>query len=134
MRGEWFASGDRYERREDGTYVYVGRGDDMLKIGGLWVSPVDMEKVLLEHPAVAALGVVGVRADDHSRVAAFVEVADGVTPDEQLADELRAWCKQRMRRYEYPHIVRFLDALPRTLNGKVQRFRLRELAQQEAVR
>ena len=129
MRGDWFASGDRYERRADGTYAYVGRSDDMLKIGGLWVSPVDMENVLIEHPAVAALGVVGATVDGQSRIAAFVELADGVTGDERLADELRAWCKDRMRRYEYPHVVRFVDALPRTLTGKVQRFMLRELAQ-----
>ena len=64
--------GDRFERREDGTYVYVGRADDMLKIGGLWVSPIDMERVLLEHPAVAGAGVVGVNIDGYNRVAAFV--------------------------------------------------------------
>ena len=63
-----------------------------------------------------------------SAIAAFIELADGGRGDEQLADELRAWCKHRMRRYEYPHVVRFVDDLPRTVNGKVQRFRLRELA------
>jgi hypothetical protein len=128
MRGDWFASGDRFERHADGTYAYVGRSDDMLKIGGLWVSPIDMENVLIEHPAVAGLGVVGTTVDGQSRIAAFIELADGVRGDEQLADELRAWCKERMRRYEYPHVVRFVDALPRTLTGKVQRFKLRELA------
>ena len=127
MVGEWFATGDRYERRADGTYAYVGRVDDMLKIGGLWVSPVDMEHVLIEHPRVAGVGVVGVSVDGVSRIAAFVECADqaGV---EDLADELRAWCKERLRRYEYPHVVTFVDRLPRTLTGKVQRFRLREWA------
>jgi benzoate-CoA ligase family protein len=132
MRGEWFASGDRYERREDGTYAYVGRSDDMLKIGGLWVSPVDMENVLIEHPAVAALGVVGTTVDSQSRIAAFIELAPGATGDERLAGDLRAWCKERMRRYEYPHVVRFVDELPRTLTGKVQRYKLRELAQEDA--
>ena len=130
MRGDWFASGDRYERHADGTYAYVGRSDDMLKIGGLWVSPIDMESVLIEHPAVAGLGVVGTTVDGQSRIAAFIELADGVRGDEQLADELRAWCKHRMRRYEYPHVVRFVDALPRTLTGKVQRFKLREHARE----
>jgi len=124
MRGEWFASGDRYERRPDGAYVYVGRMDDMLKVGGLWVSPIDMEHVLMEHPRVRAVGVVGVRVDDQSRIAAYLECeGDG---DHVLADELRTWCKDRMRRYEYPHVVEFVDELPRTLTGKVQRFRLRE--------
>ena len=130
MRGDWFASGDRYQRREDGAYIYVGRMDDMLKVGGLWVSPIDMEHVLLQHPRVTGVGVVGVTVEDVSRVAAFVEAeGDG---DETLAGELRAFCKERMRRYEYPHVVEFVDELPRTLTGKVQRFRLRELAEERA--
>jgi benzoate-CoA ligase family protein len=126
MRGDWFASGDRYERREDGAYVYVGRMDDMLKVGGLWVSPIDMEHVLLQHPRVRGVGVVGIMVEDASRVAAYVE-CEGAG-DDALAEELRTWCKDRMRRYEYPHVVEFVDELPRTLTGKVQRFRLRELA------
>jgi benzoate-CoA ligase len=126
MRGDWFASGDRFERREDGAYVYVGRMDDMLKVGGLWVSPIDMEHVLFQHPRVRGVGVIGITIEDASRIAAYVECeGEG---DEVLADELRAWCKDRMRRYEYPHVVEFVDELPRTLTGKVQRFRLRERA------
>jgi benzoate-CoA ligase family protein len=126
MRGDWFATGDRYERRADGAYVYVGRMDDMLKVGGLWVSPMDMEHVLLEHPRVRGAGVVGVTLDDASRIAAYVECEGG--GDEALAEELRSWCKERLRRYEYPHVVEFVDELPRTLTGKVQRFRLREMS------
>jgi benzoate-CoA ligase family protein len=126
MKGEWFVTGDRYERRADGVYAYVGRVDDMLKVGGLWVSPVDMEHVLLEHPGVAGVGVIGIRIDDTSRIAAVIECSDGGPGSEELAEELRGWCKTRMRRYEYPHVVRFVPELPRTLTGKVQRFRLRE--------
>jgi benzoate-CoA ligase len=133
MLGDWFATGDRYARAEDGTYAYVGRVDDMLKVGGLWVSPVDMEHALMEHPRVAGVGVVGVRIDDASRVAAYIQCAGEEPGDDALADELRAWCKERMRRYEYPHIVRFVDDLPRTLTGKVQRFRLREWAIESAA-
>ncbi len=129
MLGEWFQSGDRYERREDGAYVYVGRVDDMLKVGGLWVSPIDMEHVLLEHPRVSAVGVVGITVEHASRIAAFVQ-CDGEPGDDALADELRDWCRAHLRRYEYPHVVEFVDELPRTLTGKVQRFRLRELAEQ----
>ena len=128
MKGDWFASGDRYERREDGTYAYVGRADDMLKVGGLWSSPVDMENVLLGHPQVAGVGVVGITVDDQSRIAAYVEVAAGAEGGEELADELRALCKERLRGYEVPYVVRFVPELPRTLTGKVQRFRLRELS------
>ncbi len=76
MLGDWFATGDRYERREDGTYAYVGRVDDMVKVGGLWVSPIDMEHVLSEHPRVAGVGVIGVRIRDESRLAAYVECGE----------------------------------------------------------
>ena len=133
MLGEWFATGDRYERRADGTYSYVGRIDDMLKVGGLWVSPLDMEHTLMEHPRVGSVGVVGITQAGTSRIAAYIECA-GAQGDDALADELRAWCKQRMRRYEYPHVIKFVDDLPRTLTGKVQRFRLREWAGQVAER
>jgi benzoate-CoA ligase family protein len=128
MRGDWFATGDRYERREDGAYAYVGRMDDMLKIGGLWVSPIDMEDVLIAHPRVAGVGVIGVEIEDATRIAAYVECQDGGPGDETLAEELRTWCKERMRRYEYPHVVAFVDELPRTVTGKVQHFALRDLA------
>jgi benzoate-CoA ligase len=87
-----------------------------------------MENCLAAHPLVAGVGVVGVTVDDATRIAAFVERTPGGPDDEQLADELRAWCKSHLRRYEYPHIVSFVSDLPRTVTGKVQRFRLRELA------
>jgi benzoate-CoA ligase family protein len=131
IRGDWLATGDRFRRRDDGTYEYVGRADDMLKVGGLWVSPVDIEQVLLEHPAVAGAGVVGVRIEDYNRVAAFVKCGAGASGDEALADALRSWCRERLREYEYPHVVRFVDELPQTLNGKPQRFKLRELIERE---
>jgi benzoate-CoA ligase family protein len=134
MRGEWFVTGDRYERRQDGNYVYVGRTDDMLKVGGLWVSPVDIELVLAKHPAVAEAGVVGVVVDDHTRIAAVIKCSEGVTGGDELAHALREWCKERMRDYEYPHIVRFVEELPRTLTGKPQRFKLRELVDQQVQR
>jgi benzoate-CoA ligase len=130
MRGDWFTTGDRYERRDDGAYVYVGRTDEMLKVGGLWVSPIDIEHVLVGHPEIQAAGVVGVTLDDASRIAAFVERSGGATPDDVLADELRAMCKERLRRYEYPHVVHVVEELPRTPSGKVQRYKLRELAAQ----
>ena len=127
MRGEWFASGDRFCRRADGTYEYVGRVDEMVKVGGLWVSPVDVEQALLEHPAVDSAGAVGVSIDDYSRVAAFVSCREGVAGDEQLEDSLRTWCRERLRDHEYPHLIRFLPELPRTLTGKPQRYKLREM-------
>ena len=87
----------------------------------------------MEHPRVAGVGVVGVRIDDASRIAAYVICTGDAPADDALADELRAWCKERMRRYEYPHLIRFVDDLLRTLTGKVQRFRLREWAKETAA-
>jgi benzoate-CoA ligase len=127
MRGEWFATGDRYERREDGNYAYVGRVDDMIKVGGLWASPIDIEHVVLSHASVRGCGIIGVTVDEQSRIAAFVECEPG-TGGEALVEELRALCRANLRRYEVPHFIEFVPELPRTVTGKVQRFRLRELA------
>ena len=82
----------------------------------------------MRHPAVQEAAVVGVTVDDVSRIQAFVIAADGRAGDEDLAEELRSWCKDHLRRYEYPHFVAFVEDFPRTLTGKVQRFKLREEA------
>ena len=126
MRGEWFYTGDRYVRDEDGYYIYQGRADDMLKIGGLWVSPADMEGCLVAHPAVSEAAVIGVTVQDTSRIKAFVICRERPEDPDALADGLRAWCKERLRRYEYPHVIEFVEDFPRTLTGKVQRYKLRE--------
>jgi benzoate-CoA ligase len=126
MRGEWFYTGDRYVENEDGCFVYQGRADDMIKVGGLWVSPADVEACLVRHPAVSEAAVIGVQIDDVSRIKAFVICPDGVSDQAVLTEELRAWCKEHLRRYEYPHVVAFVDDFPRTATGKIQRFKLRE--------
>ncbi len=131
MRGEWFHTGDRYIVDADGHYVYQGRSDDMIKVGGLWVSPADVEGCLVRHPAVSEAAVIGVQVDDLSRIKAFVICAAAPDDSDALADELRGWCKEHLRRYEYPHVVEFVEDLPRTPTGKVQRYKLREA---EAVR
>jgi benzoate-CoA ligase family protein len=133
MRGQWLATGDRFTRRADGAYVYVGRADDMLKLGGLWVSPVDMEQVLLEHPAVEQAGVVDVTVNDYKRLAAIVQCSANASADEQLEDALRSWCKERLREYEYPHLIRFVEELPKTLTGKPRRFMLREMVERDLL-
>ena len=126
MRGEWFYTGDRYIRTEAGHYVYQGRADDMIKVGGLWVSPADVEACLVRHPLVSEAAVIGVTVDDVSRIKAFVICSGTVDEPAALAEELRAWCKENLRRYEYPHLVEFVEDLPRTPTGKVQRYKLRE--------
>ena len=126
MRGDWFSTGDRYVRTADGYFAYQGRADDMIKVGGLWVAPADVEACLAAHPAVSEAAVIGVQVEDVSRIKAFVICKEPAASPEPLADELRTWCKERLRRYEYPHVVAFVDDVPRTPTGKIQRFKLRE--------
>ena len=126
MRGEWFYTGDRYLRTEEARYVYQGRADDMIKVGGLWVSPTDVEGCLVRHQAVSEAAVIGVSIEDVSRIKAFVICLEPPPDQVAFADELRQWCKQHLRRYEYPHVVEFVEDLPRTPTGKVQRYKLRE--------
>ncbi|MCB9570051.1 MAG: benzoate-CoA ligase family protein [Myxococcales bacterium] len=125
LQGTWFATGDRYRRDEAGAYVYEGRVDDMMKIGGLWVSPIDIEARLVEHPAVREVAVVSVTIDERSRIAAHVILSAEQQGSEALVAELQAWCKAALQRYQFPHVVHFVDDLPRTSTGKIQRFRLR---------
>ena len=134
MRGEWFHTGDRYLVDGDGRFVYQGRSDDMIKVGGLWVSPTDVEGCLVRHPEISEAAVIGVQVEDVSRIKAFVICGAGAPADpDGLAEELRQWCKANLRRYEYPHVVEFVEDLPRTPTGKVQRYRLREAEQVQAT-
>src|SRR5215218_2419708 len=126
MRGEWFFTGDRYVRTPEGRFVYQGRVDDMIKVGGLWVAPADVEACLVRHPAVSEAAVIGVTVEDISRIKAFVICGEEPTDPHALADDLRQWCKDHLRRYEYPHLIDFVDDFPRTATCKIQRFRLRE--------
>jgi benzoate-CoA ligase len=123
----WLGSGDRYHRDEDGHYVYEGRVDDMMKVGGLWVSPIEVENRLVEHPAVREAAVVGVDLDGASRIKAAVILVEGRSGDDELVSELQDWCKQALLRYQYPHVVEFVADFPRTATGKIQRFKLRSV-------
>ncbi|HEV3364824.1 MAG TPA: AMP-binding protein, partial [Acidimicrobiia bacterium] len=126
--GEYFATGDRYRCDEDGFYWYEGRADDMIKVGGLWVSPIEIENVLMEHEAVLEAGVVGVEVEGFMKIRAHViprsDVPDGAEGDALVA-ELQNLCKEKLQRYQYPHIVRFEEELPKTMTGKIQRYVLR---------
>src|SRR5947208_12552165 len=104
----------------------------MIKVGGLWVSPADVEGCRVKHTAVSEAAVIGVRIEDVSRIKAFVILASAPEDADALADELRGWCKEHLRRYEYPHVVEFVEDLPRTPTGKVQRYKLREAEQVQA--
>jgi benzoate-CoA ligase family protein len=122
FRGEWYVSGDMLRRNSDGTFVYCGRADDMLKVSGKWLAPGELENCLLQHDRVREVAVVGVRnAEGLVKPCAFV-VSDAPSPT--LAEELQAFAKSRLEPYKYPRQVVFLQSLPRTHLGKVDRHAL----------
>ena len=127
LDGRAFFTGDRYRQLEDGCFAYEGRADDMIKVGGLWASPIEIENVLVEHPNVLEAAAIGVHADYTTRVKAFIVCRDGTATDELVSD-LQGWCKERLRRYEFPHFISFVDELPKTPTGKIQRYKLREMS------
>jgi benzoate-CoA ligase len=132
IEGHWIRTGDKYTRDADGFYWYAGRSDDMLKVGGLWVSPIEVESALIAHPAVLECGVVG--REDHDTLVkpmAFVVVRDGVDSSVELGKELQQFVRERLAEYKRPRWVEFVPELPKTATGKIQRFKLRDLASHE---
>jgi benzoate-CoA ligase family protein len=127
--GEWFFTGDRYRKDADGYYWYEGRSDDMIKVSGLWVSPIEIEAALLEHPAVGESAVVGILEGGFTRIKAFVITKGDAVKGDALVAELQDHCKSRLQRYQYPHVIEFVPELPKTVTGKIQRYKLREPAQ-----
>ena len=126
MLGDWLATGDMYSRDGDGYYYYQGRSDDMLKVGGIWVSPVEVENSIMELPEVFECAVVG-RPDEGGLVKpkAFVVLRTGFSPSEDLVIKIQEHVKKTTAKYKYPRWVEFLGELPKTATGKIQRFRLR---------
>jgi benzoate-CoA ligase len=123
FRGEWYVSGDLISMDADGYVTYAGRGDEMLKVGGKWLAPQEVESCLLQHPAVAEAAVVGVPdGDGLVKPHAFVVARERRAG---LEEELKAFVRERLEPYKHPREVVFLDTLPRTHLGKVDRGRLR---------
>lgn len=126
IAGHWIRTGDKYQQDEDGFYWFAGRSDDMLKVGGIWVSPAEVEHLLLEHPAVQACAVTG--REDHDgliKPVAHVVLCDGAVAGTDLGFELQQFARQRLAEYKRPRWIEFVDALPVTATGKIQRFKLR---------
>ncbi len=124
FQGGWTKSGDKYSRDADGYYTYAGRSDDMLKVSGVWVSPFEVESTLMQHPAVLEAAVIGVEdRDGLVKTKAFVVVKAGQATSDA---ELKAFVKERLAPYKYPRSFEFVDELPKTATGKIQRFRLRD--------
>jgi len=124
--GAWTRAGDKYSVDQDGYYTYAGRSDDMLKVGGIYVSPFEVEAALMSHAAVLEAAVVG-KADEAQLIKpiAYVVTKSGVQGTPALAEELKAHVKSRLAPYKYPRWIEFMSELPKTATGKIQRFRLR---------
>jgi benzoate-CoA ligase family protein len=123
FRGDWLRTGDVYTRSSDGHYTFLGRNTDMIKAGGIWVSPAEVESVLVEHPDVLEAAVVGARNDDGlETVVAFLVPRSGREID---SDDVEAHCRSRMAAFKRPRQIIVVDSFPKTATGKVQRFALR---------
>jgi 4-hydroxybenzoate-CoA ligase len=127
--GEWTRTGDKYTRRPDGVYTYCGRTDDMFKVSGIWVSPFEIEEALVTHPNVLEAAVVP--AEDGNgliKPKAFVVLKDCSNNDvgRALYEELKVHVKRTVGPWKYPRWIEFVDSLPKTATGKIQRFMLRD--------
>jgi 4-hydroxybenzoate-CoA ligase len=131
FRGEWTHTGDTYTRDPDGYYRYNGRSDDMLKVGGIWVSPFEVEEALIGHPAVLEAAVVG-QPDEERLIKpkAFVVLQQAASGENRarLTDALQEHVKQRIGVWKYPRWIEYRDTLPKTATGKIQRYKLRDEA------
>jgi acyl-coenzyme A synthetase/AMP-(fatty) acid ligase len=126
FRGEWCVSQDKFTRDPAGYLRFCGRGDDLLKVGGKWVVPLEIENCLLTHPAVKEAAVVGFKDEQGlEKPRAFVVAKEGQAPGEALAEELKSHVKGRLEPYKYPREVRFVAELPKSERGKVLKSQLR---------
>jgi acyl-coenzyme A synthetase/AMP-(fatty) acid ligase len=126
--GEWLFTGDKYYVDEDGYFWHGGRSDDMLKVGGIWVSPMEVESTLIGHKAVLECAVVGqTDQSDLIKPKAYVVLQAGYSRSDALASELIEYCVEQMAGYKRPRWIEFVDELPKTATGKIQRFKLRLL-------
>lgn len=132
--GHWIHTGDKYYQDSEGYYWYCGRSDDMLKVGGQWVSPVEVENTLIEHQAVLEAAVVGILDEENLvKPKAFVVLRSGYSASDALAEELKNFVKGRIAPFKYPRYIEFVPELPKTATGKIQRFLLRGTAQTEKL-
>jgi acyl-coenzyme A synthetase/AMP-(fatty) acid ligase len=125
--GHWIQTGDKYYQDPDGYFWYCGRADDMLKVGGIWVSPIEVENTLMGHPAILETAVVGqADTDELIKPKAFVVLKEGHAASATLEAELKAFVKDKIAPYKYPRWIEFVPELPKTATGKIQRFKLRQ--------
>jgi len=126
INGHWIHTGDKYYEDDESFLWYCGRSDDMLKVGGQWVSPVEVEGALIAHPSVLEAAVVGAMdADELVKPKAYIVLNQGYEASEAMANELKTFVKGRLASFKYPRWIEFVPELPKTATGKIQRFKLR---------
>jgi len=128
FEGHWTRTGDKYERRADGRFVYCGRTDDMFKVSGLWVSPFEVEQALVSHPAVLEAAVVSAADENGLEKPKAYVVLKSKTDATRISAELKEHVKEKVGKWKYPRWIEIVDELPKTATGKIQRFKLREKA------
>lgn len=132
MLGEWINTDDKYMRDQDGYYYYVGRTNDMLKVGGIWVSPIEVEACLIGHPAVLECAVIGAPDSENLiKPKAYVILNRGFVAGAELEKELKAYVKATLAHYKFPRWIEFVEELPKTATGKIKRFELRKISDVE---
>jgi acetyl-CoA synthetase len=133
ISGGYYRTGDSVQLEPDGTITFVGRSDDIITSSGYRIGPFDVESALVEHPAVVEAAVVGKPDPERTEIVkAFVVLARGTRPDDALAEELQRFVRQRLSAHAYPREIAFVDQLPKTPSGKLQRFVLRDQERAEA--
>lgn len=125
--GFWTRTGDKYERNAEGRYIYCGRADDMFKVSGIWLSPFEVEQALIEHPDVLEAAVVARKNEEGlEKAAAYIILKDSADPS--IVVELKEFVKEKIGLWKYPRWIDVVEELPKTATGKIQRFKLRDLA------
>jgi benzoate-CoA ligase len=133
--GPWTRTGDKYVEDADGYFTYCGRSDDMLKVGGIYVSPAEVEAALVAHDSVLEAAVIGVPDEaDLVKPKAFVVLKPGIAAADDLGEALKQHVKSRLAPYKYPRWLEFVGELPKTATGKIQRFKLRLLEEERRSR
>ncbi|HET9281080.1 MAG TPA: benzoate-CoA ligase family protein [Candidatus Angelobacter sp.] len=128
IQGHWIRTGDKYYRDPDGYYWYVGRNDDMMKVKGMWVSPIEIESTLLEHPMVQEAAAIGhLDGNQLIKPAAYLVLKESVKETPQLIEEIRQHVSGRLAAHKCPQKFEIVKELPKTATGKIQRYKLREL-------
>jgi acetyl-CoA synthetase len=126
FRGEWYLSGDTVQQDADGHFFFVGRNDDIITSAGYRIGPFDVESSIIEHPSVAEVAVVGKPDPERTEIVkAFIVLRSGIKPSDGLKAELQQHVRTRLALHAYPREIEFIDELPKTPSGKVQRFLLR---------